>query len=173
MGPETAGHGRFPRSGFTLVEVLIATALLGFSLVVMFGFHAQAARSNAEARKITACTYLAQTQMERLHALRWTQTSRPTELNAPLGDTTVPADPWADLPHYDGVDIPPVNAAFQHAPDAGESDYGEKIYRVTWAVEEMDAEPTWLRLRVRCSYYDQRFATSRGTTISSFRYRDD
>ena len=34
------------RRGFTLIESLIATGLLGFSLIVMFGFHSQAVRSN-------------------------------------------------------------------------------------------------------------------------------
>ncbi|MFH1467281.1 MAG: prepilin-type N-terminal cleavage/methylation domain-containing protein [Pseudomonadota bacterium] len=153
--------------GFTLVEVLIATALLGFSLVVMFGFHAQAARSNAEARKITACTYLAQARLEQLLALTWTQVSRPDELDGPTGDSTTTSDPWADLLHEDPV-RPWVNAG-----NTDDTALGELIYRVTWAVEEMDSEPTWLRLRVRCTYYDQRFTTWRGTTISSFRYRDD
>ena len=68
------------RGGFTLVEALIATALLGFSLIVMFGFHSQAVRSNMHARKITDCTYLAQLQMERLISLPWDETSRPTAL---------------------------------------------------------------------------------------------
>ena len=54
------------RQGFTLIESLIATGLLGFSLIVMFGFHSQAVRSNNHARKMTDCTYLAQLQMERL-----------------------------------------------------------------------------------------------------------
>jgi prepilin-type N-terminal cleavage/methylation domain-containing protein len=154
------------RGGFTLVEVLIATALLGFSLIVMFGFHAQAARSNAHARKLTACTYLAQSQLEQLLALSWTQTSRPTELSAPLGDVTSAGDAWADLPHPAAVTE--VNAA-----NSSDSSLGEPVYRVSWSVEEMDSEPTWLRVRVRCTYYDQRFATYRGTTISSYRYRDD
>jgi prepilin-type N-terminal cleavage/methylation domain-containing protein len=154
--------------GFTLVEVLIATALLGFSLVVMFGFHAQAARSNAEARKITACTYLAQSQLEQLLALGWNQVSRPAELDSPLGDLTGAGDPWADLPHEDTLK-PYVNAA-----NSTDTALGELIYRVTWAVTEMDSAPvTWVRLRVRCAYYDQRFATWHGTTVSSYRYRDD
>ena len=157
---------RRQRGGFTLVEVLIATALLGFSLVVMFGFHAQAARSNAQARKITACTYLAQSELEVLHSLRWSATSRPTELSAPLGDTTSSADIWADLPHPSL--IAEVNAAGSTDPA-----FGTPVYRVSWSVEEMDSEPTWLRVRVRCTYYDQRFATYKGTTISSYRYRDE
>ncbi len=154
------------RRGFTLVEVLIATALLGFSLVVMFGFHAQAARSNIQARKITACTYLAQTQVEELLSLAWDLDYRPSALSAPLGDVTSSSDQWVNLSHPSS--IVPVNAA-------GNTDltYGQAIYSVSWSVEEMDSDPTWLRLRVRCTYYDVRFATYYGTTISSYRYRDN
>jgi prepilin-type N-terminal cleavage/methylation domain-containing protein len=166
MGLDIRRAARRGRGGFTLVEVLIATALLGFSLVVMFGFHAQAARSSAQARKITACTYLAQTQLEQLLAASWSQTYRPTELSSPLGDTTTSLDAWADLPHPGAVTL--VNAA-----NSTDTSLGQPIYRVTWSVEEMDTEPTWLRVRVRCTYWDQRFATFRGTTISSYRYRDD
>ena len=54
----------YPRRGFTLVEVLVASALLGASLIVMFGFHSQAVRANMNARRLTDCTYLAQAQME-------------------------------------------------------------------------------------------------------------
>ena len=69
------------RRGFTLIEVLIATSLLGFSLVVMFGFHTQAVRSNMHARKLTDCVYLAQGQLEELLSLSWTKTSgRPDDL---------------------------------------------------------------------------------------------
>ena len=57
------------RRGFTLIEVLIATSLLGFSLVVMFGFHTQAVRSNMHARKLTDCVYLAQGLLEELISL--------------------------------------------------------------------------------------------------------
>jgi len=155
------------RGGFTLVEVLIATALLGFSLIVMFGFHAQAARSNQQARKITACTYLAQAQIEQLLALSWSETSRPTELSAPLGDATTSADAYVDLSH-------PGTIAEVNAANTTDPALGNPVYRVSWSVEEMDSSPaTWLRIRVRCTFYDQRFATSRGTTISSYRYRDD
>ena len=56
------------RGGFTLVEVMVASALLGASLIVMFGFHAQAVRSNMNARRMTDCTYLAQSQVENLLA---------------------------------------------------------------------------------------------------------
>ena len=89
------------RAGFTLVEALIATALLGFSLVVMFGFHTQAVRSNMHARKMTDCTYLAQLQMERLIALPWSEGDRPGEL-ADLDEDGSSSDKWTYLPHPSG-----------------------------------------------------------------------
>ncbi len=169
QGP-APGAGLLPalpgsRRGFTLVEVLIATALLGFSLVVMFGFHAQAARSSQHARKITACTYLAQSQMEELLSLSWTQTNRPSDLDAPLGDPSSASDEWAELPH-------PGSAAAVNGAGSTDTTYGQPVYTVSWAISEMDSEPTWLRIRVRCTYYDARFDTYKGTTISTYKYRD-
>lgn len=161
----SAGACLRTRGGFTLVEALIATALLGFSLVVMFGFHSQAVRSNLHARKITDCTYLAQLEMERLIALPWTSTSRPTALSD-LGSDGSSTDLWADLPHPSGGPVP-VNAA--HTTDAHD---GQPSYHVTWDIEEMDSDATWVRLRVRCKYQDKAFNVWKGTTISSYRFRD-
>ncbi len=154
------------RGGFTLVEALIATALLGFSLIVMFGFHSQAVRSNMHARKITDCTYLAQLQMERLISLPWDETSRPTALTD-LGADSSSSDSWADLPHPSGG--PTAVTAAASTTSAG---FDEPSYHVTWDIEEMDSEPTWLRMRVRCKYQDKAFNVWKGTTISSYRFRD-
>ena len=158
---------RCPRAqgGFTLIEALIATALLGFSLIVMFGFHSQAVRSNMHARKITDCTYLAQLKMEQLIALPWTESSRPTALSD-LGSDGTSTESWVDLPHPSGGPTA-VNAAH-----TSESDDGEPTYYVSWDIEEMDSEATWLRLRVRCKYQDRAFNVWKGTTISSYRFRD-
>lgn len=161
---------RTGRAGFTLVEALIATALLGFSLVVMFGFHTQAVRSNKHARRMTACTYLAQSQMERLLALDWTSTSRPSDLQDNLTDPTTASSPWAYLEHPASGSAPsPVNAAEETSNSGGR---GEPVYYVTWDVEDMDTDGTWARLRVRCQYDDEAFNSWHGTTISSYRFRD-
>jgi len=157
------------RRGFTLIEVLVATALLGFSLLVMFGFHSQAVRSNMHARKMTDCTYLAQLQMERLLALAWTEASVPTDLQDLGGaDPTSASDPWVFLEHPNGGSEPdPVNSA--HFTTAA---LGIPTYFLSWDVEEMDSDATWARLRVRCQYNDDAFGVWRGTTISSYRFRD-
>ena len=153
------------RGGFTLVESLIATGLLGFSLIVMFGFHAQAVRSNKHARKMTDCTYLAQLQMERLVALPWSESSRPTALSD-LGSDSSEDDSWTYLPHPSGgPDV--VDAGNTTAESIGAAEY-----YVSWDIEEMDSEPTWLRMRVRCQYKDAAFNQWKGTTVSSYRFRD-
>lgn len=167
MNPHRAPLRR-SRQGFTLVEVLIATALLGFSLIVMLGLHGQAVRSNAHARRMTACTYLAQTQLERLLSLPWNANFRHGDLVDTMVDPTSAADDWAFLEHPSGGAQPtPVNMS-----NAPSDILGQPIYYVTWDIEDMDADGTWTRLRVRCQYEDERFNTWKGTTISSYRFRD-
>ena len=162
---------RQTREGFTLVEVLIAMALLGFSLLVMFGFHSQAVRSNMHARKMTDCTYLSQLQMERLLTLNWTSANRPANLTDNSTDTTASGTnttEWAWLEHPNSAAQPtPVNSA-----NATTTTLGQPVYFVTWDIEDMDANATWTRLRVRCQYRDEAFGRWLGTTISSYRFRD-
>ena len=153
------------QSGFTLIEALIATALLGFSLIVMFGFHTQAVRSNLHARKMTDCTYLAQLQMERLIALPWSEDDQPDDLVETDSDDSA-SDKWAYLPHPAGGPNPVDNG------NTTEGEFGEAQYYVSWHIEDMDSEPTWVRMRVRCQYKDVAFNQWKGTTIASYRFRD-
>lgn len=168
--PLPAGHRRArAEGGFTLIEALIATALLGFSLIVMFGFHTQALRSNMHARKLTDCTYLAQTYMERMLAAPWQEGSMPAALVDGGSDPTAAADNstlWADLEQ-------PGTPLLVNALNTTDTTYGQLNYRISWDVANMDSGPvTWVRMRVRCKYRDEAFGTWHGTTISSFRFRD-
>lgn len=160
--------GRAParNAGFTLIEALVATALLGFSLIVMFGFHSQAVRSNMHARKMTDCTYLAQAQMERLMAVPWTAaTGTPSDLSDGMTDAI---GDWDYLEHPGSGAAPTqMNAAMAYTDTLGQPEY-----YVTWDVEDMDSSPTWVRLRVRCQYRDDAFNRWHGTTVSSYRFRD-
>lgn len=162
------GYQHRGERGFTLVEVLIATVLLSFALIVMFGFHSQAVRSNLHARKLSDCTYLAQTEMERLLALPWNDGYRHPDLVDSDTDNTSDADPWAWLEHpSSGAEPSAVNAAGNT-----DTDYGLPIYYVTWDIQDMDDDAIWTRLRVRCVYKDKTFNTWNGTTVSSYRFRD-
>lgn len=154
------------RGGFTLVEVLIASALLGMSLMVMLGLHSQAVRQNMNAHRLTDCTYLAQSQLERLLAEDWSSLfSRPVDLQDAGGPD--PGTLTMQDPLESSLYGTPVNVAF-----GTDETIGPAIYSVTWDVEDMDANQTWIRLRVRCTYPDSQFGTALGTTVSTYRYRD-
>ena len=163
------------RRGFTLVEVLVATALLGFSLVVMFGFHAQAVRSNNRARKATDCSYLAQQQMEILLAHLWdADNSRSgTDIADGWSTTSSGGNDWMPLYH------PTIGRG---QPDAinslGETDITRQsgtpapTYYVTWQVMDTSTDGDWIQLWVRCTYQDASFGTWHGHTISAYKFMD-
>jgi Tfp pilus assembly protein PilV len=159
-------RGAAPDGGFTLIEALIATALLGFSLIVMFGFHNQAVRSNMHARKMTDCTYLAQLQMERLMSLPWTNTARHADLQNNATDSTSAANLWVTLEH------PSTGAVAVNAAHQTTNTLGEPTYFVSWDVEDVGTTEQWVKLMVRCQYRDDAFNQWHGTTVSSFRFRD-
>lgn len=150
-----------------MVEVLVASALLGVSLVVMFGFHSQARRANASARRLTDCTWLAQTQMDRLLVMDWSSAATPSDLtNAGSVDASVAGA-------YDPLEWPGSPVEVNALNSTSGSEAAPVMYTVTWDVEEMDTSATWIRLRVRCTFEESGLDTLQGTTISSYRYRDN
>jgi prepilin-type N-terminal cleavage/methylation domain-containing protein len=70
--------------GFTLVEVLIAIAILGASALVTGRFLAATANAMAQARAQTTTAALAVSRMEQLRALKWTFDAA----GAPLSDVS-------------------------------------------------------------------------------------
>jgi prepilin-type N-terminal cleavage/methylation domain-containing protein len=52
------------QDGFTLVEVMIASALIGFEMLAVLAMFGTAARGNAFSRKLTLAVNLAQTRIE-------------------------------------------------------------------------------------------------------------
>lgn len=70
-------------SGFSLIETLVATAMLATALVALAELFGIAAKSNAAAADSTSATVLAEQKMEQLRALTWGFDS----LGLPLSDT--------------------------------------------------------------------------------------
>lgn len=155
------------RRGFTLIEIMVASAVMGFALVVMISLHSQAVRSNMHAKRMTDCTYLAQAQMEQLHALPWTSGSTPSQLVDSGVDTTAP---WAYFEHPSAGSQPPARSS-GNGPTTNYA-FGPLAYYVSWDIEMMDTNSTWLKMMVRCQYLDRAFNQWHGTTVSSFRFRD-
>ena len=153
------------RAGFTLVEVMIASALLGMSLIVMFGFQSGALRSNMNARRLTDCTYLAQAQMERLVSLDWQSAATPSDLTDGGTDPTT-------LGEYARLEYPSAPTPVNVTNDTTATWLKPVLYTVTWDATDMDDDDTMVLVRVRCTYDDTTFSTKHGTTISSLRFRD-
>lgn len=158
---------RGSRRGFTLIEIMISAAIMGFALVAMIAMHSQAVRSNMHAKRMTDCTYLAQAQMEQLHALPWTNNTTPSTLQDAGSSTT---SPWAYFEHPSSGAQPPARSAGNN-PTSNYA-FGPRAYYVSWDIEIMDTNSTWLKMMVRCQYLDRAFNQWHGTTISSFRFRD-
>ena len=156
------------RSGFTLIEVMIASAILGLSLVVMFGFHSQAVRSNMNAHRMTDCTYLAQSRLEGLLAVDWNSSTSPPDLL----DMGTDASTLGELDDFEH----PGTASLVNAANDTDEAHGALMYQVSWDVEGMGGTTAttddWLRIRVRCTYPDSQFNTEHAATVSSYRFRD-
>jgi Prokaryotic N-terminal methylation motif len=63
----STGHAARER-GFSLVEALVAMALLGGALTVLASLFAMTARANVEARRVTMASLLARDRLEQLRA---------------------------------------------------------------------------------------------------------
>jgi type II secretory pathway pseudopilin PulG len=72
------------QAGFSLVETLVATAMLAVSLVALAELFGIAAKSNATARNSSFATTLAQQKLEQLRGLTWGFDT----LGLPISDTT-------------------------------------------------------------------------------------
>jgi prepilin-type N-terminal cleavage/methylation domain-containing protein len=59
------------RSGFSLIETMIAMLVLGFGLLTIASAQVYAVKSGQTGRHRTRAVEIAQTQMERLHSLSW------------------------------------------------------------------------------------------------------
>ncbi len=154
--------------GFTLLEVVFASALLGFALLALFALHNVAIRNNRHAARITTCAMLAQQQMEYLLGLPWpADQAAPTDLNVVGPDTNPIPNGFLYYPNG-GVKPSPINAKGTTDPKDG----ARRYYR-TWTVSyPFSSDTRVIRIQVRVIFYDEANGKPHGVTISSFRYVD-
>ncbi len=122
-----SGARRNRREGFTLIEVMMAVAIMTVGAVGLLSLQAATVRGNADARQLTVATQVNQVWVERLRrdALRWTApelaavraASGPRYLRnapapgggwsgwfAPVDPAPVPSDPQSYGFDYQGLD---------------------------------------------------------------------
>ena len=135
-------------SGFSLIEVMVASAILGCAVLSIAQLSAVSTRSTAGAREVSEATLLAWQKIDQLRALAWTF----DDAGIPVGDAALAPSPagvltrdtsgWVDFLDAWGQ---PVGAAWGGgaAPPVGTR------YRRRWSVAASGANPDLLILQVR------------------------
>jgi type II secretory pathway pseudopilin PulG len=139
-------------SGFSLVETLVASAMLAVSLVALAELFAVAAKSNATARAGTFTTILATQKIEQLRGLTWgfdslglpvsdTTTDTAVSPEAPSGGTGLAPSPSNALQgntngYVDYLDVNGVQLGGGTVAPAGTA------YIRRWTIEPLPANPT-------------------------------
>jgi len=142
-----AERGQSParrRGGFTLIEVMIAVAILGFGLLTMAVMQLTAMNGGRAGRHTTQAAVVARNQMEIFQRLAWTDPGivATAGWTAPVVVTTTPTGAAA----------------------------AEQTYNVTWRITDLD--PNWIKnVDIRITWNEPRFA-NKTLTISGVRYND-
>lgn len=109
------------RRGVTLIEAVLASAVVGASFVAFFGLAGQTMASAQDARNITMCGVLAEYQMNTLVGRAWqrgTSNEPMVAVNDPFADLTAGALPDGKDPGDDGTsDSPFVALEHPNHPD--------------------------------------------------------
>jgi prepilin-type N-terminal cleavage/methylation domain-containing protein len=135
-------------SGFSLIEVMVASAILACAVLSIAQLAAASTRSTAGARAVSEATFHAWQKLDQLRALAWTF----DDAGAPVSDAGLAPSPagaltqdtagWVDYLDAWGQSLGGAAAA-DGRPPAGTR------YRRRWAVATSAGNPHLLQLRVR------------------------
>src|SRR4029079_8908767 len=73
---------RGDRKGLSLLEAVLASAIIGASFVAFFGLAGQSMASASDARHATICTFLGEAQLNRLISQKWTRGIAPAAVTS-------------------------------------------------------------------------------------------
>ena len=134
--------------GFSLIEVMVASAILGCAVLSIAQLGAAATRSTAAARGVSEATLLAWQKIDQLRALAWTF----DDSGGPVDDAELAASPAGTLSRDTGGWVDYLDAWGQSLGGApgmdGEPPIGAR-YRRRWAIMPSAGHPDLLVLRVR------------------------
>lgn len=135
-------------SGFSLAEVLVATAVLATALVSLAQLFAVSIQSNTSARDTTFATVLAQQKLEQLRALAWgfdeiglpvsdTSTNTAVQPEQPFGGTGLAPSPDDSLKD----DVPGWVDFVDQWGKIVDADDAQRMYFRRWSVEPLPTNP--------------------------------
>jgi prepilin-type N-terminal cleavage/methylation domain-containing protein len=136
-------HRRNGQDGFTLIELMIAMAILGTGMVAAVSMHFGTARNNTNGNIITQANMLAKTQLETLKSLN-------------IADMEVNDASW---PFYAG---PGKGIKVANTDSSAVPDYGG-IFRRYWTIENLGTDARRITVTVEWD----RFGGQRRVVISS------
>lgn len=113
-------------SGFSLIEVIIATALLATSLVAVAQLFVMSTQANTNARTSTFATVLAQQKMEQLRGLVWGFNA----VNSPVSDRQT------------NLAVTPLTS--NGGPGLSPSPTGALLHSTTGYVDYLDSTGAWV-----------------------------
>jgi prepilin-type N-terminal cleavage/methylation domain-containing protein len=167
--------------GFSLIEVLVATAILTIGVTALAQLVTIAMRVNASARATTSAVLLAQAKMEQLRSLAWgvdangapisdltsDVAAMPDASSGGVGLTPSPPDALVAMRagYYDFVD------SSGHALGGGGAPPADARYLRRWSIEPVDAfAESTLTLRVRVTRVQ---GSASGAVIGASRQPDE
>lgn len=151
MGLEKSRSSASSASGFSLIEVLIATLIMAIALVSLAQLFAMSTRTNMGARNTTYTAVLAQQKLEELRSLTWGFDTQ----GLPISDTTTNTAVSPETP-AGGTGLAPSPGGSLGANTDGYVDYvgqfGDKlgggaappagtVYVRRWSVEPLPSNP--------------------------------
>ena len=139
-------------SGFTLVEVMIAMAILAFGLLGLALLQLHALQQSAAGRHTTQASHVARTFLEQTHRLPW------SALGSAVGTWTAPG--W-------GGATSSVSAQMA-TPDGGLS--SEKTYDIEWRVSEIGAAGCLREVEVRVRWPEAKVSSLKESVLATRRY---
>lgn len=139
-------------SGFSLVEVLVATGLLTASIVSLAQLFAVSTRSNLSSRSTTYASVLAEQKIEELRGLTWgfdslglpvTDMTTDTAVTpeTPAGGTGLTPSPSTALRENTSGYVDYVDMFGNKVGTGGTSPPGNAIYTRRWTVEPLPTNP--------------------------------
>jgi prepilin-type N-terminal cleavage/methylation domain-containing protein len=136
-------HRKRQRSGFTLIEIMIALSLLGIGLLSLAAMQLTAMQYGSRGRHLTKAAAVAEARMEELTRRTWVNLA-PTAWTAPLT----------------------VNEVIQ-----GPTNQTEQAYQVSWRIADVDAGRTRsIDVRVQ---WNERNRPNRQYAISTLRFNHE
>lgn len=138
--------------GFTLVEVMIAMAVLAFGLLGLAVLQLHALQQSAAGRHTTQASHVARTFLEQAHRLPW------SALGDAVGTWTAPG--WGGATSSVSTRIA--------TPDGGLS--SEKTYDIDWRVTEIGVAGCLREVEVRVRWPEAKVSTLKESVLATRRY---